>query len=140
MAWPALIPLIMQGVGMAQQGAAGAQNKAILKQQGKVAANQATQDSYAIARQYRQLAGRQAAAMAQNGGAYEGSNLKLLHQSEALAFLDQLSIRYEGELRRKGLITEGNSVGRNSQMLAGTQLLSTLSSVFAQGKTMPTGY
>ena len=138
MAWPALIPLILQGVGMAQGAQQGAANKAILKQQGKAASNQSIADASAILREYRQIAGTQAAAIAQNGGGYGGSNAKVIQQSETAAMLDVLNTLYHGETRRRGLNVEGASVANRARTLAGTQALMGLSGAFTQSKTIPT--
>lgn len=140
MAWFAAIPLIMQGIGMAQGAQAGQRDKALLKQQGKVASRGSVADAEAMLRDYRQLIGTQAATIAQGGGAYGGSAVKLMEQSETLANLDRLKTLYSGELERGGLVAQGSAVGRRSQMLAGTQLLTTGSRLFNQSKAIPQGY
>jgi hypothetical protein len=127
------IGLITQMVGAGGQVAEGRRNKIILENAGKAAEEQSLRDSEAIAREYRQLAGRQAAAMAENGGAYEGSNVKLLHQSEMLAFLDQLNIRYKGRMRRIELETEGASANRRG-------FFSGVSSMGSMGSGMTGGF
>jgi hypothetical protein len=141
MAFPllAMLPLIAQGIGMAGQAGQGRQDAAMLKAQGKSASQQGVADADAISREYRQIAGRQAAAMAEGGGSYEGSNAKILAQSETLAMLDRLNTLYHGELRRKGYATESSATNTRTSLLAGAQLLSMASNSFAQGKTMPMG-
>ncbi len=125
--------LAIAGVGAANTMAEGRRGKAILYQQGETAFDQAVQDSDAIGRQYRQLAGTQAAAMAQNGGAYEGSNLKLLHQSETLAFLDRLNVLYHGELTKLGLEVEGDAVLSNAMLSSMSQLTGAMGGAMGGG-------
>jgi hypothetical protein len=108
----------IQGVGASNTMAEGRRSKAMLEQQGKVTYEQAVQSADAIGREYRQIAGRQAAAMAENGGAYEGSNLKLLHQSESVAFLDRLYTLYHGEMNKLGLEVEGQTALTNAFLSA----------------------
>lgn len=108
------VGFIFQGIGAANTMAEGRRSKAMLEQQGRVAHAQSVAMSDAIGREYRQIAGRQAAAMAENGGAYEGSNLKLLHQSESVAFLDRLYTLYHGEMNKLGLEVEGQAALTNA--------------------------
>ena len=113
---------IFKGVGAFKGIGESKRNAMMLEMQGKVAEQQAHQDSQAVAREYRQLAGRQAAAIAQNGGAYEGSNAKVLHDTETRAFLDQLLIRYKGRMARIGMQQEGKDMMRRSANLNGAQM------------------
>lgn len=87
-------------------------NARLLRAQGRVAQEQAQRDADAISREYRQIAGRQAAAIAQGGGGYEGSAAKLIHQSETLAFLDRLNTIYHGTMRNQAFRSEANAVKR----------------------------
>ncbi len=57
-------------------------------------------------RQARQLLGRQRAAVAQAGIGWGGSALDIMEQSATLAELDALTIRYEGDLKARGLLAE----------------------------------
>ncbi len=132
-----LIPLIIAGISAAGQAQGGQQDKALLRLQGKVARQQAGADADALSREARQLIGRQAATMAQAGGTYDGSNAKVLAQTETLANLDRLNILYHGDLRRKGLNVEGEAVLRKAYVGAGTSLLSSFSGGFTAGKTLP---
>ena len=120
--------MAVQGIGMAKTVAEGRRNKLLLQQQGKSTAAQFFASADAIGREYRQIAGSQAAAMAQNGGAYEGSNLKLLHQSETLAFLDRLNEAYKGEMSRLELYEEGETALRSSFISAGQSMSGGISS------------
>lgn len=107
-------------------GNAESANADALRQQARSASNQALRDEEAQRREARQVLGEQAAAMAQAGGGYGGTNEKLLTQSATLAELDALNIRYGGFMRRSGLLAEAvgakaSSGGFNLQ--AGGQLL-----------------
>ena|SRR5688572_1224595 len=135
MAWMAAIPWIVQGAGMLMGGMQGKQDARLLRAQGRIAGQQSIADADAISREYRQLAGRQAAAIAQSGGSYEGSAAKVLHQSESLAYLDRLNVLYHGALRRKGLASEGSAVAGRTSAGTALGLLSLGSSALTQAKT-----
>lgn len=92
-----------------QQNQGAQENARLQRAQGRTAQQQSFRDADAISREYRQLAGRQAAVIAQGGGAYSGTNLKLLHQSESLAFLDRLNELYKGQLRKLGIFGEARA-------------------------------
>lgn len=124
--------LILQGIGMVHGIADGRRQKALLEQQGEVAHAQSVATADAIGREYRQIAGRQAAAMAENGGAYEGSNLKLLHQSESVAFLDRLYTLYHGEMKKLGLEVEGETA-LNNAFLSATRAMSGMAGGMGMG-------
>jgi hypothetical protein len=112
---------MFQIFGMAMQQRQGHKNAQLLRAQGRAAEAQSVADADALSREYRQIAGRQAAQIAQSGGGYEGSAAKLLHQSETLAFLDRLNVRYHGRMRRRGFEADAKSVRRNAdaQFIAG---------------------
>ena len=89
-------------------------------------------------RKARQVLGRQRTALAQSGTGMGGTALDLEEQSAVLAELDALTIRYEGELRSKGLlesaeldkyegkaaIVAGNNAAKGYYLSAGASLLS----------------
>lgn len=124
--------VFLQAVGMGMKHTRAKRDARLLRAQGRVAEQQSVQDAEAMSREYRQLAGRQAASIAQSGGGYEGSAAKLLHQSETLAFLDRLNVRYHGRLRRAGLVAEGRSLKKqaDAELIAG---LGSLASGVAAG-------
>jgi hypothetical protein len=131
----ALLPLIMQGVGMAGDAANSRKSAAMQKLQGKAARRQAGVDAEAMSRDARQLLGRQAATIAQGGGAYEGTNARVMAQSEADANLDRLTTLYKGDLRKLGLEVDSDA----TMARAGTRALSSLSDMFGSAKRMPGG-
>lgn len=133
------LDLIIKGIGMVMGVAEGRRNRLLLRQQAKTTRAQAGADADSISREYRQIAGRQAAAIAENGGGYEGSNAKVLHQSETLAFLDRLNKLYHGNLEAIGLEEAGETALRQSLMAGTQQLGSTGSGLYTSGKTTPQG-
>lgn len=129
----------IQAVGAGMEMANARRNAELQKIQGRVASQQSVADADALMRDYRQLAGRQAATIAQGGGTYEGSAGKVLRQSEVLANLDRLTKLYSGELRRIGFNTEAESTIRRG-FLAGTKALAGGASdagLFGGGQSMP---
>jgi hypothetical protein len=139
----------MQAVGAIQQGnAANAQAKAnaqaaqynanLKVMQAGVERQQAGAKEEAQRRRSRQMLGAQRAAIAQAGIGLGGSALDIAEQSELMAELDSLTIRYEGELRAKGLLAQadmdrysadvykftGKQAKKDSFMRAGTAVLS----------------
>lgn len=61
-----------------------------------------------LRRESRIEAGQRAASVAQSGTGLGGSNADLERQSEILAELDALNIRYEGTTERKSLLDQSN--------------------------------
>ncbi len=111
---------VMQAIGTYGKGRDDAR---ALRQQADVASQQAYADEAAQRRDYSQLAGQQAAAIAQNGGGAGGTNDYLVAQSELNAMVDALTIRYSGSLRRAGLLAEAKSTKKSAKYLAGAHLL-----------------
>lgn len=99
----------MQALGQIQQGqaanAAAKYNASILEQNARVERQQAMQREEQQRRQAGQILGQQRAAYAQAGGGMGGSALDVATQSGRDAELDALTLRYEGELRARGLET-----------------------------------
>lgn len=133
---------IQQGMA-AQAQAKSAQdaanyNATIKRQQAAVELQQSGAREEQQRRQSRQMLGQQRAALAQAGIGMGGSALDIEEQSEFLSELDALTIRYEGDLKAKGLLAaaegaeyEGRaaiSAGKNamtaSYLSAGASLLS----------------
>lgn len=89
-------------------------------------------------RQARQLLGKQRAAVAQAGIGWGGSALDIMEESATLAELDALTIRYEGDLKARGLLAgaeadrfaggvamaQGKAAKTASYISAGASLLS----------------
>lgn len=110
----------MQAIGAIQQGqAAEAQaqaqananrrNALIKEMQAGIERQQANIREEQQRRQARGLLGRQRAAVAQAGIGFGGSALDVMEDSANKAELDALTIRYEGDLRSRGLLADAES-------------------------------
>lgn len=95
-----------------------------LRVQGEMDARDALANEESQRREASQIAGAQAAAMAQAGGGAGGTNDLVARQSAVLAELDALNIRYGGLTKRAALLSEAKAVKREGVFLAGAQLLS----------------
>lgn len=97
----------MQAVGSIAQGnaanAAAQANANALNQQAEAENRAAGMREEQQRRQNRQFLGTQRAALAQAGIGVDGSAYDIARQSAINAELDALNIRYEGQLRAKGL-------------------------------------
>jgi len=122
----------MSAVGAIQQGmAASAQaqasanaaryNAVIKEQQARSEFQQAGAREEQQRRQSRQVLGQQSAALAQAGIGLGGSALDIAEQSAFMAELDALNIRYEGDLRARGLLAaaEQNEYEARAAIAAG---------------------
>jgi hypothetical protein len=107
----------MQAVGAIQQGKmAAAQGEAQMNAanynarmkeiEAGITREQANAREEQQRRQARQVLGKQRAAVAQAGIGFGGSALDIMEQSATFAELDALTIRYEGDLKAKGLLAE----------------------------------
>lgn len=103
----------MQAIGAIQQGnaARGAANynAAMLDQNAATERQQAGAREDAQRRRAAQVLGSQRAAFAQSGGGMGGSAADVMQQSAINAELDALTLRYEGDLRARGM--ESQAVG-----------------------------
>lgn len=81
-------------------------NAALLEQNSTAELQQTGQREEAQRRQARQVLGAQRAALAESGGGMGGSAADVMQQSSANAELDALMMRYEGDLRARGMRTE----------------------------------
>lgn len=98
----------------------------VLRAQARSARQQALQDEYAERRHGRQFEGYARAAAAQAGGGEGGTTEMLLEQNAILAELDALNIRYQGDMRARGLMAEAKSRrrdGKRALLSAGLSLL-----------------
>jgi hypothetical protein len=109
------IPLLVasvatQAIGQIQQAQvakkAADYNAALAEQNAAVQRQQAGAREEAQRREAGQVLGAQRAAFAQSGGGMGGSAADVMQQSATNAELDALTLRYEGELRARGLEAE----------------------------------
>ena len=142
--WVDVLPSFLQGIGILQQGrearAGAAEDAAALEEQGRQASNQALREEEAQRRASRQALGRMSAAIGEAGGGYGGSAGLLLEQSDVLAELDALNIRYGGQMRRSALRSQAGAArrsapsSRQTSLLAGAQLLKGASRAYTRNK------
>lgn len=111
-----------RAIGAIQQGsaarAAGDYNATMLEQSAAVERQQTAAREDAKRREARMVMGSQRAAFAQSGGGMGGSAADVMQQSAINAELDALTLRYEGDLRARGMQTEAASerfAGRQAQ-------------------------
>lgn len=125
-----------QALGAIQQGNAAAAsydsqanadkyNAQIASQNADIVSQQAAAQEATQRRKAALVAGEQRAAQAQSGLAFTGSALDVAQQSAANAELDALNIRYEGQLKRRGLLANAQQdsygadvAGQNSNSAA----------------------
>lgn len=114
------------GAGMSEADA----EARVAKKNAAAVSAQAGQNEDAQRRSNRDFLGRQRAAIAESGIGFGGSSQVLQEQTAAELELDALNIRYEGELKRRGLKSEAQmatarkkAIGVTGFLLAGSQLL-----------------
>lgn len=116
----AIVGTAMSAIGAIQQGNAMAanykakamaqkRNAKIMEMNAQAAAGQAAATEDAQRRKARQIGGMQRAAISEAGTGNGGTNALLVEQSGRNAELDALNIRYEGELKRRGLLNEAGN-------------------------------
>jgi hypothetical protein len=142
--WVQALPSFLQSIGTMNAGREARENAeeeaAALEAQGREASNQALRDEEAQRRAARMALGRMSAAIGEAGGGYGGSAGLLLQQSDVLAELDALNIRYGGQMRRRTLRSQASSVRRSApsasqtNLLAGAQLLRGVSNAYTRNK------
>jgi hypothetical protein len=127
-------------LALAQAGMQVSQGEAAKQQaeaQGKVAGDQALADESSFRRSARAMRGENAAALAESGLTPDGSSGMVADQSAAEAELDALNIRYQGQVRRMGLMNEGRAARSGAQMLAGGRLLSGVADAYTGRRKLP---
>lgn len=81
----------------------------VKRQQARIEQQQAVAREEQQRRQASQVLGKQRAAIAQSGIGSGGSALDIYEQSKTMAELDALTIRYEGDMRAKGLLAQADA-------------------------------
>lgn len=123
-------------------------NAALNKANASVVSAEANQREEMLRRQFGQLQGQARAAVAQSGTGFTGSNLAVLEQNAVSAELDALNIRYEGQMKARGLMAQSTldsfqgrarrAAARDTMsagfLNAGANLLSKGGSLYAQSK------
>lgn len=80
--------------------AAGKENAALLKQQGRTAFGNAVLEEDMQRREARESLGRTSAAIGESGTGYGGSSANVMDQAAIDAELDALNIRYKGQFAK----------------------------------------
>jgi hypothetical protein len=110
-----------QAASYRSQKAASDYNAAVLDQNAGIERSQANAREEAQRREARQILGSQRAAFAQSGTGLSGSAADVMAQSARDAELDALTLRYEGDMRARGLMAEAEGEryqGRVAEMNA----------------------
>lgn len=108
---------VMSAIGAIQQSNAQAAsyksqqqatdyNAAVMEQNAGIERQQANAREEAQRREARQILGSQRAAFAQAGTGLGGSAADVMEQSATNAELDALTLRYEGDMRARGLMAQ----------------------------------
>lgn len=130
------------------QANAAEYNATVARQNAQVAGAQASAQEEQQRRKFRALQGEAIAGMAQSGTALDGSNADVLRQNAVANELDALTIRYEGQMKSRGLNAQADLDTLNAQasrragrdartagyINAGAQLLSGGSKYYAAGR------
>lgn len=91
--------------------AAAEQQAALLRQNAITVRKQGVQSEEALRRKQAQFLANQRTAMVQSGfSAVTGSNRDIAYQSESLAELDAMTMRYETEMRALGMTMQAGQV------------------------------
>lgn len=88
------------------QAQANEYNATVQRNNARSALEQANAKEEANRRRFRILQGQAMAGVAQSGTGFDGSNALLLEQNELFNEMDNLSIRYEGDMQSKGLFAQ----------------------------------
>ncbi len=88
------------------QAAAQRYNAAVERQRAETVTSVYGEREEAQRRRARLILGKERAAIAQSGAGLGGSNADIERQSEVMAELDALNIRYEGQLESHGLLAQ----------------------------------
>lgn len=115
-------------------------NAAVLRQRADIAASVYNQREEQRRRNNRIEAGRRAAAIAQTGLGFEGSNAAIDEQSAVFAELDALNTRYEGYLEGRGLLSQAaqedyyaSSSYANARSIRGARIINAASAALSSG-------
>lgn len=104
-------------VGMQQaQSRAEAQNARVLDARAQTVGQETARNEEQLRRQNRDLAGSNAAAIAESGIANGGSVLDVVRDSETRAELDALKLRYQGATESKNLRFQAGEARMRSQL------------------------
>lgn len=121
--------LALQVIGGAQGAKA---NINALKDQATTSNAQGVADEATIRRNSQFELGKQAAAIAENGGGYGGTNAGVMKDSHVASEMDALNYRYRGLMRGYGLLYQAKQISKQSPLMAGGQVLSGGAQIYGQ--------
>lgn len=90
------------------QRQANERNAAVLAQNAQIERQQSNEREEAQRREARMILGQQRASLAQAGTGFGGTAADVMSQSAANAELDALTLRYEGDMRARGLLAQAD--------------------------------
>lgn len=118
-------------------------NAAVQRQRADAVGSSYNQREEQQRRKNRLEAGRRAAAIAQSGLGFEGSNAAIDEQSAMFAELDALNIRYEGHLESRGLLSQAtqedyyaSSSRANARSVRGARTINAASAALSSGMSV----
>lgn len=88
------------------QGEVEGYHATVAAQNAAAAGQQSSAEQERVRRESRQVLGEQRAAIGESGTSFTGSNVDIMRQSTTMAELDALNIQYQGEMERRGLMSE----------------------------------
>lgn len=121
--------LAMQVIGNQQTSKA---NIHALQDQATTSNAQGVADEAMIRRNSSFELGKQAAAIAENGGGYGGTNAGVMKDSHVASEMDALNYRYRGLMRSYGLLAQAKAISKQSPLMAGGQLLAGGAQIYGQ--------
>jgi hypothetical protein len=117
-------------------------NSQLLQMNASAAGQQAAAREALLRRRAASMQGEARAGIASTGTAISGSNLGLLEQSAQEAELDALTIRYEGEMERRGLMAQAaqeayqaRAAGKNAKAARKAGFIGAATSLLAGAST-----
>jgi len=108
-------------------------NAKMLRQNADVENSQGNAREEAHRRQARQVLGKQAAIVAQSGGGFGGSSADIMKQSATNAELDSMMIRYESQLKSKGMKDQAEAEVYSGKLAKQQGYYNALSSILSGG-------
>lgn len=130
MAWGvAAAGLAMQVLGGVQSAKSNIHS---LEDQASTSNAQGVADEATVRRNSQFELGKQAAAIAENGGGYGGTNAGVMKDSHVAAEMDALNYRYRGLMRSYGLLSQAKQISKQSPLMAGGQLLAGSAQIYGQ--------
>jgi hypothetical protein len=114
-------------------------NATIQRQQATLTRQQGAVAEDAHRRRVRSILGQQRAALAESGMGFTGTGGLLLNQSAAAAELDALNMRYETDLKARGLLSDANMTQFEGETAGAAGKAAMTSGYLSAGTALATG-